>query len=76
MTAEDRFYDEPDDCDPTDAAFCRYCGATELTWDQLPSGQWRLLNPSGRVHNCKPFRATRVASPNDFEDLSDVALDG
>jgi hypothetical protein len=48
-------------------AYCRYCGARNLTWHQLPDGRHQLLNPSGRVHNCKPFRATRVSRPEDFD---------
>ena len=71
MAIEDYFDPyEYDDDDRNEDATCRYCGANNLTWNQLPDGRWRLLNPSGRIHFCKPYRATRVASPDDFEDLT------
>lgn len=58
------------DDDRPEYATCRYCGVDNLTWYQLPDGRWRLLTPSGRVHCCKPYQATRVASPGEFEDLT------
>lgn len=70
MAIEDYFDPYEYDADRYEDATCRYCGASSLTWDQLPDGRWRLLNPSGRAHQCKPYRATRVANPDDFEDLT------
>lgn len=76
MSAEDympmgmMYHDDFDEYLRDGGAYCRHCGAQELTWDQLPDGRWRLLNPSGRVHHCKPFQRSRVSSPDDFDDLT------
>ena len=41
-----------------DEVECRYCHRGGFIWDQRKEG-WRLVTPTGRVHKCKTYQATR-----------------
>jgi len=48
---------------------CRYCRKGGFSWGLTDKG-WRLLTPTGIVHNCKSFKQNEFRKLN--EDVSDV----
>lgn len=47
----DDYYHEKEDFRETPA--CKQCGLTPLHWKQV-NGKWRLHEPSGKPHTCRP----------------------
>lgn len=41
---------------------CRNCGAKSLWWLPKRRGEYRLMNPDGSTHECRP-----VATASDFD---------
>lgn len=50
--------------------FCKYCGESELYWDEMPDGRNRLFNADGTLHWCIEYSGgdsgNKKANEEDF----------
>ena len=59
MAAEDYFDPYDFDEDDEDGIVCKYCGESQLEWqqvrDQHNRKRWILIDTDGNVHDCKMY---------------------